>query len=33
LPFTVAAPPATSIVTPCGTSTGFLPTRDIAFAP
>src|SRR5688572_3097277 len=31
LPFTVATPPATSTVTPCGMVTGFLPTRDISF--
>src|SRR5262245_51942158 len=31
LPFTVATPPATSTVTPCGMETGFLPTRDMAF--
>src|SRR5512147_2372763 len=30
LPFTVATPPATSTVTPCGIATGFLPTRDIS---
>src|SRR5262245_25856746 len=30
-PFTVAKPPATSTVTPCGMVTGFLPTRDISF--